>query len=379
MEGVRVGVDRAGEDGAVGELGDRAFGPALAHLANHATFDTEPYLAPECAIHEGLVGVVPVHWRPRWRHPFRPAAWRPSRRSAAGCACGRCAAAAGRCRRSRRSGRDAAVITTTRSARKHRLGDAVGDEEDGLAAARCQMRSSSMLHLLARQRVERAERLVHQQELRDRAAARGQIATRCAHAARELVRVRALEARRGRPARAARARARASRASRCLRISAGSSTLSSTVRQGSSTALWNTMPRSSGGPIDRLAGRRGSRPPDGRHQAGDHLEQRALAAAARPEDGDELTLAGLQRQASTASVRPERVRYSRVTFSTSTKRTHVLPTLSSSSSASCGFQGRDTISSSTIAAYSASPKSEISAIEASASGVLRLLLAISTR
>ena len=51
----------------------------------------------------------------------------------------------------------------------------------------CQMRSSSTAHLVARDRVERAERLVHQQDARivhERPADRGALA----HAARELAR-----------------------------------------------------------------------------------------------------------------------------------------------------------------------------------------------
>ena len=70
---------------------------------------------------------------------------------------------------------------------QHRLVDAVGDEQHGLARAQPE-RLEVDAHLLARQRVERAERLVHQQQRRivdqrahDRVA--------LAHAARQLARV----------------------------------------------------------------------------------------------------------------------------------------------------------------------------------------------
>src|SRR5262245_23926199 len=70
-------------------------------------------------------------------------------------------------------------------AEKHRLGDAVGDEDDGLLRLLPDAQQLKV-HLLARERVERAERLVHQDELgivneraRDRRA--------LLHAAGELV------------------------------------------------------------------------------------------------------------------------------------------------------------------------------------------------
>ena len=101
------------------------------------------------------------------------------------------------------------------------------------------------VHLLAGQRVERAERLVHQHQLRvvdQRACDRRALL----HAARQLVRplvLRACEAdQREQVARAPR-RSSIGRP----RISAGSMTLSRIVRHFSSSGCWNTMPMSRAG------------------------------------------------------------------------------------------------------------------------------------
>ena len=76
---------------------------------------------------------------------------------------------------------------------QHRLLDAVGDHQDGLAGLAPEL-EQLLLHLLAGQRIERAERLVHQQH----AGVAGQRAGQpdpLAHAAGELPDAMALEAR----------------------------------------------------------------------------------------------------------------------------------------------------------------------------------------
>ena len=77
-------------------------------------------------------------------------------------------------------------------AEEHGLGDAVGDEHDRLLRLLPDAQQLKV-HLLARQRIERAERLVHQDQLRivdQRARDRGALL----HAAGELVRVFVLRA-----------------------------------------------------------------------------------------------------------------------------------------------------------------------------------------
>ena len=86
----------------------------------------------------------------------------------------------------------ARVSTSVRSAERDRLGDVVGHEHDGLAAEIPQL-EQVLLQLRARLRIERAERLVHQDHRRivdQRADQRGALA----HAAGELVRIMVLEA-----------------------------------------------------------------------------------------------------------------------------------------------------------------------------------------
>ena len=77
-------------------------------------------------------------------------------------------------------------------------------------------------------------------------------------------------------------------------ISTENSTLSSTERQGSSTGCWKTKPTSGNGSCTGWSRMR-MRAAGGRHEAGDQLEQGALAAAARPHQRDELVLADLER------------------------------------------------------------------------------------
>ena len=98
-----------------------------------------------------------------------------------------------------------------------------------------------VVHLQPRQFVERAERLVHQQQFRlmdQRAAKRDALL----HAARQLMRARIAEIRKGRRGSSSCvARSRAARSLR-FRISIVNSTLSITERHGIRLGLWNTKP-----------------------------------------------------------------------------------------------------------------------------------------
>ena len=110
------------------------------------------------------------------------------------------------------------------------------------------------VHLLARHRVERAERLVHEEERRvvdEGAGDRGALL----HAAGQLVRIGVLE-----PLEAHEheqfPRSLAARTGRAASTSTGSVTFSSMVRHGRSTGLWNTMPTSAARLRDRACHRR---------------------------------------------------------------------------------------------------------------------------
>ena len=125
---------------------------------------------------------------------------------------------------------------------QHRLVEIVGDEQDGLAGAGVDVEQLG-LHGLARLRVERAERLVHQQHLRvDGERARD--ADALLHAAGELMRAAVRRIAAGRPARDSARRCRAAALPRMPFISRPNITFCSAVSHGSSSACWNTMPRS---------------------------------------------------------------------------------------------------------------------------------------
>ena len=97
-----------------------------------------------------------------------------------------------------------------------------------------------VLQLVADQRVEGRERLVHQQDVgvgRERAGEPDALL----HAARQLADVRSPPSPRGRPARAARRRCAARSAGDSPRSSSPSPTFSATVRQGSRPNCWNTI------------------------------------------------------------------------------------------------------------------------------------------
>ena len=177
---------------------------------------------------------------------------------------------------------------------KHRLADRMGDEHHGLAALHPDALQLGR-HLLAGDGVERRERLVHDQELADRAPARAR--SRRGAACRRTVRTDiSCRSRRGRPSAAAPARARSAALRSSFITSTGSSTFSSMVRHGSSTGAWNTAPTPRDGPaISRpstrqAAARRAFQPED-------ELEQARLAAAARADHGDEFAVADVERDA----------------------------------------------------------------------------------
>src|SRR6185312_1831442 len=125
-------------------------------------------------------------------------------------------------------------------AEEDRLGDAVGDEEDRLARFLPDPEQLEV-HLLARQRIERAERLVHQHEL-GIVDERARDARCCMPPESSYGRLSSAPAR-PTSASSARARSRLSFAGR-PRISAGRTTLSRIVRHFSSSGAWNTMPMS---------------------------------------------------------------------------------------------------------------------------------------
>ena len=164
-------------------------------------------------------------------------------------------------------------------AEAHRFAHVVRHEDDGLAGRRPQ-RFELVVQAVAGHRVERAERLVHQQHvgvLRERAGERGALA----HAARELVRpalgevaeVHHLEQLlRARPALGAR---HARELQRELDVAA------------------HGEPREERGLLEHQAGALGAHVDAARRglvEAGDEVEQRALAAARRAEQAHELAL-----------------------------------------------------------------------------------------
>ena len=147
------------------------------------------------------------------------------------------------------------------------------------------------VHLVARHRIERAERLVEQQELAARRSGRGRW-PRAASCRPTVARARRARSRRDRPGPAARARvARRVVARRRPCSRSGSATFSSMLNQGSRRGSWNTtrearravargapLRRRFCWPVDRdRAARR-------LFEAGDHAQDRGLAAAGWAED-----------------------------------------------------------------------------------------------
>ena len=168
---------------------------------------------------------------------------------------------------------------------QHRLVDAVRDEHDGLARREPQ-RLEVDAHLLARQRIERAERLVHQQQRRivdQRAHDRGALA----HAAGQLARIAVGELGEADAARAAPSRARDAAADRRRAARAAAARCRAPCASRAAPGSGTRCRASVCGRVDdaavdaHLAGGR-------RMQPRDQPQQRALAAAGRPDDREEL-------------------------------------------------------------------------------------------
>ena len=175
---------------------------------------------------------------------------------------------------------------------ERRLAQVVRHQDDGEAELLPEVAQHAP-QFLAGEGVERGERLVEHQQRRlvdQRAAERDALL----HAARQLPRkavAEAVEADGLEQRLGLLAILLPSRGGSCCgaaaTISSGSRTLSITLRQGSRFGFWNAMPAILTGPrtlspkIDDVAG-------VGRHQPGDELHQRRLAAAGRPDHGGEL-------------------------------------------------------------------------------------------
>src|SRR3954471_22952010 len=176
-------------------------------------------------------------------------------------------------------------------AEEDRLADAVGDEDDGLVLGEPHLLQLDV-HLVARQRVERAEGLVHQQQNRivdQRAADRHALA----HAARELRGVGLLES------------LQAGETEQRVRPLARGSAIAAPEVDRQHQVVGDRPPveqrvalehhaEALGRTVDRRAVH-ADRAPARRLEPGDAAQQRALAAAARPEHAHEL--AGCDRQA----------------------------------------------------------------------------------
>ena len=167
------------------------------------------------------------------------------------------------------------------------------DEHDG-QALRSRHALDLVVQVVAGHGVERAERLVHEDDPRVLGQAAGQ-RDALAHAAGELVRTLVAPAVEPHGLEQLRPRGRGARAwARRASLSA-SSTFCRAVSQGSRVASWNmkaTLPSTSIVPEVGLV------------EPGDEVEQRALAAAGRPDDGDEL--AGRHVEAHVAAARRSR-------------------------------------------------------------------------
>ena len=178
-------------------------------------------------------------------------------------------------------------ITTTRSGQVHGLGDRVGHEHHagaGLGADPQQLG----LHVLAGHLVQRAERLVHQQQRRVGGERPGD-GDALLHAAGQLPRpvlgeVGQLDQARASPAPAARRFALSQPFS-----SSGSSTFLTTVRQSKRPACWKAMPYSwSRRACPRRLAVDGDRARRRLDEVGDQPQQRRLPAPRRSDQADEL-------------------------------------------------------------------------------------------
>ena len=132
-------------------------------------------------------------------------------------------------------------------AEKQGLFDGVGDEEDLLARTVPDV-DEQLLHLLARQAVERAERLVHEED-GGVGGERAGDADALAHAAGQFIRGGVGEVLQADQAQQLLGAAEALRPARRPRTSSPSATFSTTVFQGSKVSFWKTTPRSAPGPL----------------------------------------------------------------------------------------------------------------------------------
>ena len=171
-----------------------------------------------------------------------------------------------------------------------RLGDVVRDEDDRLAALLPEPEQQEV-HLVARERVERAERLVEQQHLRvlrERAHDRRALL----HAARELTRHRVHEL--GQSG-LLQQRIDARAVDRLPLDLEGELDVLAEVAPGQQVRVLEDHPRLlRPRPVD-LRAVEGDAPARERMQAGDRPEQRRLAASARAEDRDQLPLGDVER------------------------------------------------------------------------------------
>ena len=187
-------------------------------------------------------------------------------------------------RRRGRATSTSSVATTRAGARRQdehavgehdRLLDVVRHEHDGARRDR-ERAGQPVLHLLARERVERGERLVeaeHRAARQQRARERDALA----HPARQLVRARALEA-----VEAEVAQQRGRLLARALALDARDAQRERGVVDGAAPGQQQVALG------HERRGRRVDRARVGLDQPADELEQRRLAAAARADDGDDL-------------------------------------------------------------------------------------------
>ena len=179
------------------------------------------------------------------------------------------------------------VMTSTRSPRNTASRGRMGDEHDGLAPLEPDALQLDV-HGLAGQRVERAERLVHQEErgiVDERAHERDALL----HAARQLPRVAVLEALETDEVQELEARAAASaRARAAARRPAGARCR---ARCATGTAPATGTRRRCRGAGRRSACREQRIAVGGRQQAGEDLEEGRFPAAGRADDRHELAVA----------------------------------------------------------------------------------------
>ena len=193
-----------------------------------------------------------------------------------------------------------AESTTTSSARKTASGMLVRDEHDRRPDALPDLEQLGV-EALAGQRVEcqKARRAAGRRVARERASDGDALA----HAARQLVRIRARRTS-ARPTRSSSVRARSSRSARPTPASSsGNETLSSVLSPGQQARLLEHEPDALVGVVHGAAVDR-DRARVGRQQAADQAQQRALARAIRPDDGRDAAARHLEADAIEHGQRP---------------------------------------------------------------------------